>query len=48
MLGAQIVDEDDAMNVAAHAALIDPDRFQFAEQAERDFIALMDDEERGP
>ena len=48
MLGAEIVDEDDAMNVAAHAALIDPDRFQFAEQAERDgvFAAPADGAER--
>lgn len=35
VLGAELVDEDDAMNVAAHAAFLEPERFQFAEEARR-------------
>ena len=37
-LGAEFADEDDARNVAAHAAFLDPDRFQFAATAAADGI----------
>lgn len=33
ILGAELVDDEDAMNVAAHAALLEPERFQFAATA---------------
>ncbi|NLA36238.1 MAG: hypothetical protein GX868_11235 [Actinobacteria bacterium] len=44
VLGAQLVDDDDAMNVAAHAAFLAPERFQFADEAERG--GVFADEER--
>lgn len=37
-LGAEFADPDDARNVAAHAAFLDPERFQFAAVAEADGI----------
>lgn len=37
-LGAEFADEADAMNVAAHAAFLDPGQFQFAAVAEADGI----------
>ena len=44
-LGAEFANPDDAMNVAAHAAFLDPERFQFHEVAERDGI-FADDSRR--
>lgn len=37
-LGAEFANEDDARNVAAHAAFLDPAHFQFAEIADRDGV----------
>lgn len=37
-LGAEFADEDDARNVAAHAAFLDPEHFQFAAVAEAEGI----------
>lgn len=37
-LGAEFADEDDARNVAAHAAFLDPEQFQFASVAATDGI----------
>lgn len=50
-VGVELVDEDEAMMISALAAVIDPERFQFAEQArtngifrdDRRFTALADD-----
>jgi len=42
-LGAEFANEDDAMNVAAHAAFLEPERFQFADVAAADGIFADDD-----
>ncbi len=42
-LGAEFADEADAMNVAAHAAFLDPERFQFASVADAEGIFATDE-----
>jgi hypothetical protein len=42
-LGAEFADEDDARNVAAHAAFLDPEHFQYASVAEAEGIFADDD-----
>lgn len=41
-LGAEFANEDDARNVAAHAAFLDPEHFQFSDIAEADGIFADD------